>query len=355
MRSGSRKRFGSGVLFLVSATLVIPRAGSGQEEHRVQGNDVAVYNLAGAVEIVSGSGSEVVVQVMRGGGDASQLEVGVQEIGGRQSLVIRYPGDRVIYPELGRGSRTQIRVRSDGTFYGDRGSSNTQEVTISGSGSGLEAWADLRISVPRGRDFALYLATGETDLQGVAGTILIDTGSGAVRARNSSGELSIDTGSGGVTVQGMEGDLEVDTGSGGVELSDVRGDEVRIDTGSGSVTGSRVLAASLEVDTGSGSIELRGVSAPDVTLDTGSGSVEVELLEDVDRLEIDTGSGSVTIRVPGSVGAEIEMETGSGGIDLDLPLEVREVKRDYVRGILGDGVGTIRVDTGSGVIRIIGG
>jgi lia operon protein LiaG len=97
------------------------------------------------------------------------------------------------------------------------------------------------------------------------------------------------------------------------------------------------------------------VSAPDVTLDTGSGSVEVELLEDVDRLEIDTGSGSVTIRVPGSVGAEIEMETGSGGIELDVPLEVREVKRDYVLGILGDGAGTIRVDTGSGVIRLIGG
>jgi DUF4097 and DUF4098 domain-containing protein YvlB len=108
------------------------------------------------------------------------------------------------------------------------------------------------------------------------------------------------------------------------------------------------------VDTGSGSIELRGVSAPDVMLDTGSGSVEVDLLEDVDRLEIDTGSGSVTIWVPASVGAEVEMETGSGGIDVNLPLEVREAKRDYLRGILGDGQGRIHVDTGSGAIRIIG-
>jgi lia operon protein LiaG len=238
MRNGSRRRFGSGVLFLALGAMAIPRAGSGQEEHRIRGNEVAVYNLAGAVEIVSGSGSDVVVQVMRGGSDANQLEAGIQEIGGRQALVIRYPGDQVVYPELGRGSRSQIRVRSDGTFYGERGSSNTREVTISGSGNGLEAWADLRISVPRGKDFALYLATGETDLQGVDGTILIDAGSGEVRARASSGELSIDTGSGGVTVQGMDGDLEVDTGSGGVELSDVRGDEVRVDTGSGSVTAS---------------------------------------------------------------------------------------------------------------------
>jgi len=354
MRSGLWRTIALGMMSLGVGALVMPSAGSAQEEHRVRGDEVAVYNLAGTAEIVSGSGSEVVVQVMRGGDDAGQLEVGIQEVEGRQALVILYPSDEIVYPELGRGSRTQIRVRSDGTFYGDRGSSNTREVKISGSGSGMEAWADLRIAVPPGRDFALFLATGETDLQDLSGDVLIDTGSGAVHARTSSGDLSIDTGSGEVTVEGFEGDLEVDTGSGSVELSDISGDHVRIDTGSGAVVGSHLTAASLSVDTGSGEIALRGVSASEVTLDTGSGSVEVELLEDVDEVEIDTGSGSVTIWVPSSLGAEVEMETGAGGIDVDLPLEVQEVKRDYVRGVLGDGNGTIHVDTGSGGIRLIG-
>jgi len=354
MKNGSLGRVALGLVPLVLGSLVLPPAGSAQEEYRVRGDAVAVYNLAGAVEIVPGSGGEMIVQVMRGGDDAQQLEIDVQEVEGRQALVIRYPADQVIYPELGRGSRTQIRVRSDGTFFGDRGSSNTREVRISGSGRGMEAWADLRITVPQGQDFALFLATGETGLRELDGSVLIDTGSGAVHARACSGELSIDTGSGEITVEGFEGDLEVDTGSGRVELNDVRGDEVRVDTGSGAVVGSHLMAASLEVDTGSGEIDLRGVSAPDVTLDTGSGRVELELLEDVDRLEIDTGSGSVTIWVPSSVGAEVEMDTGSGGIELDIPLEVREAKRDYIRGILGDGVGTIHVDTGSGVIRLIG-
>lgn len=354
MKSGSWRRMALGVASLGLVALATPMAGVGQEEHRVPGSEVAVYNLAGAVEIVPGSGSEVVVHVMRGGKDAGQLEVGVREVEGRQSLIIRYPADQVIYPELGRGSRTQIRVRSDGTFFGDRGSSNTREVRITGSGSGLEAWADLRIEVPRGRDFALFLATGETNLQGVNGSVLIDTGSGAVHARASAGDLSIDTGSGAVTVQGFEGDLDVDTGSGSVEVHDVRGDHIRIDTGSGSVVGSRLGATSVEVDTGSGAVDLQGVSAPDVAVDTGSGSVEVGLLGDVDRLEIDTGSGSVTIWVPATVGAEVEMDTGAGGIDLDLPLEVREARKDYVRGVLGDGRGRIHVDTGSGRIRLIG-
>jgi hypothetical protein len=36
-------------------------------------------------------------------------------------------------------------------------------------------------------------------------------------------------------------------------------------------------------------------------------------------------------------------------------VEVREVKRNYMLGILGDGRGRIVVDTGSGGVRLIGG
>ena len=353
MKSGSWVRASLVLVPLALGAFAEPPAVGAQEEHRVRGDEVAVYNLAGAVEIVPGSGSEVVIQVMLGGSDAGQLEFDVREVDGREALIIRYPSDRVVYPELGRGSKTQIRVRSDGTFFGDGGSANTEKVEIAGSGNGMEAWADLRIAVPDGQEFALFLATGETNLQDLDGNILIDTGSGAVHARNSSGELHIDTGSGEITVEGFQGELGVDTGSGSVEISDVQGDEISVDTGSGSVVGSGLTASSVEVDTGSGEIDLRAVSAPDLILDTGSGSVQLELMTDVESLEIDTGSGSVTIWVPSSVGAEVEMDTGSGGIDMDLPIEVREVKRDYVRGILGDGQGRIYVDTGSGQIRLI--
>jgi DUF4097 and DUF4098 domain-containing protein YvlB len=279
--------------------------------------------------------------------------VEVQEIRGRQSLVVRYPADEVVYPELGRGSKTNLRVRRDGSFFGGGMSLSSREVEISGSGDGLEAWADLRVSVPRGQDFALFLAVGETQLQDLDGTILVDTGSGRVHARASRGEMNIDTGSGEVTVDGFQGDLLVDTGSGEVRMSEVRGGEVHVDTGSGEVEGSGITANSLEVDTGSGRISLRGVSAPDITLDTGSGEVEVELMGDVDDMVIDTGAGSVTIWVPGSLGADMELDTGSGGIELDIPLEVREAKRDHVEGVVGDGEGTIRIDTGSGSIRVV--
>ena len=342
------------LLSIAMGALMAPQRGGAQEDVRLQGTDVAVYNLVGRVEVVPGGGSDVVVQVMRGGDDADRLQVETLQVNGREALVIRYPEDRIIYPEMGRGSSTQLRVRADGTF-GDGEGRRGDEVEIRGSGRGMEAWADLRISVPAGKELAVYLAVGQADAQDVEADLLIDTGSGAIRARGITGDLNLDTGSGKIVVEDVRGNLLVDTGSGAVELSGIYGDDVSVDTGSGAVEANGITASRVEVDTGSGEITLSGVSAPNVFLDTGSGRVEIDLLEDVDELVIDTGSGAVVIRMPAGVGAEIEVDTGSGGIDVDIPLEVMRVRKNFIRGILGDGRGSIRVDTGSGSVRLIGG
>lgn len=325
---------------------------SAQEVVRVSGSEVAVYDLVGHVEVVRGSGSEVVVRIQRGGGDAASLRVETGEIRGRETVRIIFPDDEIVYPEMGRGSNSTMRVRADGTF-GDGRLSGGDRVRIRGSGSGLEAWADLVVEVPAGQTLAAYLGVGHIDANGVEGDIRLDTGSGGITASAMSGSLDIDTGSGGVDVRGVTGNLSVDTGSGGVDVADVVGESVMVDTGSGGVDMSNVEAVEVGVDTGSGSVEMISVSASDVMVDTGSGSIQVELLEDVDRLVLDTGSGSVTVRAPADLGAMVEIDTGSGGIDLDFPLEVNSVRRDRVRGRLGDGDGTIRIDTGSGSVRML--
>ena len=325
-----------------------------QEVHRVTGADIAIYNLAGQTRVVAGSSSDVVVRVTRGGADAADLTVETGPVRGRSTLRVRYPDDEIVYPAIGRGSSTSFSVRADGTF-GDDGRDNGERVRVRGSGTGLEAWADLVVEVPANGRVSVYVAAGDMDATGVNATLRLDVGSGTVTAANMSGALSLDTGSGGVSVRGVRGTLDVDTGSGSVEVADVVGDQVSLDTGSGRVTGAVIDTPALLVDTGSGSVELTRVSSPNVSVDTGSGSVEIELLEDVDVLEIDTGSGSVTVTAPANLGGTVEIDTGSGGIDLDFPLEVRSVRRDRVQGRLGDGAGSIVIDTGSGSIRIVRG
>lgn len=335
----------------VLALIVVAGGADAQETHRITGRDVAVYNLAGRAHVVAGSGSDVVVRITRGGSDAGRLEVETGPVDGRETLRVIYPDDRIVYPEMGRRSNNSIRVRADGTFGGDgpRG----DRVEVRGSGRGLEAWADLVIEVPSGRELGLHLAVGEVEADGVSADLTIDTGSGSVDARNVVGSLTVDTGSGSVDVRGVRGALIVDTGSGSVFATDVSGSEIDIDTGSGGVRGAGLTADRMRVDTGSGSIELDEVTAPRVVLDTGSGSVDLVLMADVEVLDVDTGSGSVTIRAPADLGAEIDIETGSGGIDLDFPVRVRSMRRDEVSGTLGDGQGRIRIDTGSGGVRLI--
>lgn len=337
---------------VVAAAMLAAAPVQAQEVERISGRDVAIYNLAGTVDVVRGSGSDVVVRIDRGGRDASELMIETGEVRGRSTLRVVYPDDEIVYPQMGRGSNTNVSVRSDGTFSdGNRG--RNDRVRISGRGNGMEAWADLVVEVPRGTSLSLYVAVGEVEAEGVDGALSIDTGSGKVSVVEVAGSLEVDTGSGSVVVRGVEGDLTIDTGSGRVEVSEVRGRAIEIDTGSGSVRGFGLSADVLGVDTGSGAITLESVSAENVSLDTGSGSIDVEMLTDVDRLEADTGSGSITVRAPAGLGAVVDIETGSGGIDVDFPLEVRSVRRDHVRGTIGDGRGEISIDTGSGSIKLL--
>lgn len=339
---------------LLAAAAALPATGVAQQSqaYTLSGARIAVYNLAGVIRVGPGTGNDVRVDVSAGGADAGRLTVETGPIGDTETLRIIYPDDRIVYPDRGRHGRSSFRVRDDGTFFG-RGGDRGRRVTIRGSGSGLEAYADLTIAVPEGKRVGVYLGVGEVDVRNVNGSIWVDVASAPVFVDGVQGDLGVDTGSGSVEVRNVRGDVEVDTGSGSVELSGANGRSVSIDTGSGSVIASDITAEDLLVDTGSGRITIERSTITNASLDTGSGSVRLELLTDVNNVDIDTGSGSVTVLFPESLGAQLDLESSSGGIDFDVPITVRAFNRSSLRGSIGDGRGLIRVDTGSGSIRFI--
>jgi lia operon protein LiaG len=332
---------------------LMPAAVQAQERYGIGAEHVAIFNLAGAVTVHGTSGGQVTVEVTRGGRDADQLRVESGQVGSRRALRIIYPSDRVVYDAAGWRGSTNVRVRSDGTWGGDGSlTGRGRAVRVSNSGRGTQAHANLRIGVPAGQRVDVYLAVGRITAENVNGQVRLDTQSGAVTASGMSGSLTIDTGSGGVEVAGMQGDLHVDTGSGAVRISGVSGERVHVDTGSGRVVADGVAADRIVIDTGSGSIELRRGQARDVRLDTGSGGVNAELAGSLERVLIDTGSGGVTLALPQDVDARLVVDTGSGGITVDLPMQVVRRARSELEAVLGGGRGSIRVDTGSGSVRV---
>jgi lia operon protein LiaG len=355
-----------GIVVLMPALALVTIAFSGgdlgaqsdrKERFTLEGDDVAIYNLAGEIRVEPGSGSSVVVEVDRAGPDASHLRVETGHARGAQTLRVIYPASRVVYPAMGRGrSRCELDVAPDGTFGNDRGLgflTGKRRVTITSSGGGMEAWADVRVIVPRGQKLRLQWGAGAAEIGGVEGDVSFDNARGPITARGAKGRLKLDTGSSDVMVKDIEGDLWIDTGSGGITLDGLRGGELTLDTGSGDIQASDVDADKVLGDTGSGRISMEGVRATTVRLDTGSGDVDLELRSDVENLHVDTGSGSVRMIVPSRLGAEFEIETGSGGIDVDVPHQTISVERNHVRGRFGDGRGRIHVDTGSGGVRVL--
>lgn len=326
----------------------------GAERHAIRGNTVAIYNVAGKVDLVAGAGSDVSVAVTRGGADARMLRIEKGARDGASDLRIVYPDGDIVYSASDHRSSSSTSYSRDGYFNGE-GRSGWNRIRVRSSGNGTEAWADLRVEVPPGKSVTVNLVVGEVVATNVRGRLRLDVGAALVRARGHEGELSIDAGSGRVVAEDISGDLDIDTGSGGVELTNVTGSRVRIETGSGGVRGTTVKATALRVDVGSGRVDFERLTAEQATFDTGSGSLTVEFLNSPKSLEVDSGSGGATLIFPASLSVEIDVETGSGGISSDFALAVDRLDRldrHHLRGTIGAGAGRVTVETGSGGVRI---
>jgi hypothetical protein len=350
---------------LVSLFLAIPAVLPAQQAERytLDAGAAAIYNLVGNVRVEPASGA-VTVQVTRVGGEPAKLRIGQGEIDGRSTLRVIYLSDRIRSGNLHSHGSTQLRVRDDGTFGDQRWRSHGREehhrweedgrrVTISDDSDGLDARADLVIGVPKGAKVSVYLAVGSVTVSNVDGELSVDAHNAPVTASGTRGTLMVDVGAGDVRVAQAQGEVNVDTGSGSVDVTGFHGSSLSIDTGSGDVTGSDFETDELSVDTGSGEVRISGVASPRLSLETGSGGITADLRRDVTSLEVETGSGDIAIHAPATLGAEVEIETSSGDIETDFPLLVTRQSRDHMVGTVGDGKGTIAIETGSGGVRLL--
>ena len=305
---------------VVAATVLSAGTAVAQTEREtLTGREVSVYNLAGRITVERGTGSDVTVEVARGGRDAANLKIVSSQLRGRDTLRVLYPaGDDVVYEgsarERGWGNSTDLRVDVDGTWGNDDHGRDRdgRRVRVKTRGSGTEAWADLTARVPAGKSVAVYLATGELNATGVDSDLRIDVAAARVTASSIRGRLDIAAGSGAVDVRDATvTDLKIDNGSGGVRFADVTSERCAVDVGSGGVVGTSVRCGRLNVDAGSGSVRLEKVASSDVNV-----------------------------------------ETGSGGIRSNFAIKTTHIARNERRGTIGDGSARIRIESGSGTVRL---
>lgn len=331
-----------------------PLAAQNPERHVLRGADVAIYDPAGRVQVVAGSGSDVVVEVTRRGRDAARLRVLDDAVDGRPTLRVVAPDRDLVYPDMGRGSSATLRVEPNGTFDGNSGDDDVTRLRIRGEGSGPEAWADVVVRVPARARVQVKLGAGSATARDVDGDVAIGTFTGDVTTERTRGRLAVSSGSGRALVRDATGDaVRVSAGSGNAEVQDVRADRIGVSAGSGDVRGGNVTASEGSFNVGSGSLAVDGVRVRTLRAGSGSGDLELGLAGDMDEARVGAGSGRVTLRVPANFGATLDVTTGSGELHSDLPLQATRLERHHVTGRIGDGKAQVRVSAGSGDVRVV--
>jgi hypothetical protein len=172
---------------------------------------------------------------------------------------------------------------------------------------------DYEIQAPA--DAYLNAATGSGEItdDGVGQNAKLSTGSGTIHASALHGGFSLETGSGGIYAdQTGDGDVKAETGSGSIELRNLHG--------------------GLHAETGSGSIKAGGAPTAPWKLETGSGSIETWT---------------------GDAGIMLDAETGSGSVHTDREMTTQgTTSRHHVMGKINGGGPTVKIETGSGSIRV---
>jgi hypothetical protein len=162
--------------------------------------------------------------------------------------------------------------------------------------------------------------------------------------------LDASSGSGDLRLTELGGSLKANTGSGSIEASGLSG-RVALETGSGDIRADMHAAPDVKAQTGSGSIRLRGVNGG-LYAETGSGDIEIEGQPGA-NWKLETGSGSVTLATGSSAKFSLDATTGSGSVHSDPPITTHgSLERHHVMGDVNGGGPTVRVETGSGDIRI---
>ncbi len=161
--------------------------------------------------------------------------------------------------------------------------------------------------------------------------------------------LDAGSGSGNITDDGIGENAKLNTGSGNIHATGLHGG-FKVGTGSGDIYAEQTGQGDVKAETGSGNIELKNLRGG-LHAETGSGDIKVGGAP-TNSWHIGTGSGGVEFWA-GDAPLTLDASTGSGTIHTDREMLTQgSSDKHHITGKLNGGGPTVRIETGSGNIRI---
>jgi hypothetical protein len=161
--------------------------------------------------------------------------------------------------------------------------------------------------------------------------------------------LDAATGSGEILDDGVGQEAKLSTGSGTIHATALKG-AFKVETGSGNIFADQTGSGDVKAETGSGSIELHHIQGA-LKAETGSGSIKVDGTP-ISAWKLETGSGSIEIWT-GNASISLDAESGSGSVHSDREVQAQSSEdHHHLTGKIGGGGPPVRLETGSGSIRV---
>ena len=247
--------------------------------------------------------------------------------------------------------------------------------------------ADLDVYVPRKVTVVITSKHGDISVMGRDGDIEVNTQNGDVSLQDVNGNAKLDVEKSTVRVSKLTGDITIDGRVNEVNLSDVKGavrlsgefhenvtlariaksvtfKTSRTDLELSSVPGSldidggdlhgTMVAGPVRLLTKEKDIRLDGVTG-DVRVNNNDGGVELHINKlPVGNLDINNRNADIQIYLPDHAGFKLDASTDNGNIESgfsELKVENQD-DRGRASGIVGNGIGSIRVSNAHGGIEI---
>lgn len=282
-----------------------------QEFTVASGGELMVNTEIGSVEVLSGSGNRVVIDVIldsRTSRDSraeemfEDFEIEFEQDGNNVNVYAEYDGRDRGWFNFGRRNRLQVKYE---------------------------------IRVPETYNIYIETSGGSIGIGDIKGEIDVKTSGGSLHFEDIAGYIKGRTSGGSITIVSCDGDADIRTSGGSIKIGKVLGD-VDAHTSGGSIRIDEVMGT-IDATTSGGSIKANITKQPDndCVLKTSGGSVTLYLADDLD-VDIDarTSSGRVysdfdgksdrygkrksSLRTSiGKGGPEVYMRTSGGNIEIN--------------------------------------
>ncbi|HEY1588228.1 MAG TPA: DUF4097 family beta strand repeat-containing protein [Rhodanobacter sp.] len=263
------------------------------------------------------------------------VQVSVSNIAGTVTVTAWDRNEVQVDGQLGEGAKPLAITGSNGNLaikVEPQGGSGW----FNWSGDNRMAPTTLELHVPRGASLDIGVISAPLVIDGIdGGTIKVNTVSGRARINARTPTLKVDSVSGGIELAGHAEQADLQTVSGDI-LAPALGSDVKLQTISGRIQADGGPWKKLTLSTVSGNVQLTG------TITAGG------------TLGIDSMSGNVQLQLPANTSGSLHASSFSGDLrsDFGTPEKPEHGPGSSLDARLGDGRGTINVETFSGDLRI---